>query len=422
MSMANRQTVESEVRVLPSTIVAAAAVTATDGFDAFSLSLTAPHIGSDLHIQAAAFGSIFASNMGGMILGALLGGASADRLGRVRVLLFALAVFALAALAMPWMGSVREIIVNRLCSGIGLGAAAPIAVALLSRTNTKPPSQLVLSLVWSGIGVGGVLAAIFNYVVVTPYGWQSMFIAGGLLPLVPAVLSYVVFRKRDSQVPGNGAGGRPRLGDLFAPGWAARTIAIGIMFFFGYVTTSVIVFWLPTILNHRHASTGMISVTFGALNVGGFFGTLALGWLSTRPAFVWTLPAGWGIAGLCALCAALPMLHAEPMALLATVAASVAAGSQALSVAAANQLHRARALESTSVGFAASLGRVGQFAALSLTGVVLGWGAPETSLFAFAGASAVIAAMIAVFVARPLGSAAQAKGVIGSARPNSARP
>ena len=116
-------------------------------------------------------GTTFASAMGGMIIGAIVGGALADRVGRVRILIGSLALFGAAALFMPLANDAVQVSLNRLIAGIGLGAAAPIAVGLLNRTGRRPPSELIIAAVVAGIPIGGSLAALFNYAFVSAWGW-----------------------------------------------------------------------------------------------------------------------------------------------------------------------------------------------------------------------------------------------------------
>lgn len=378
---------------------AAACVTIVDGFDAFSMSLAAPAMIRDLGLPTVVLGPIFASTMGGMIIGALGGGALADTLGRLRILLIALVLFGAAALTVPLLSTVTEIVANRVIAGIGLGAAAPIAVALLNGTSDRPPSDLVVSFVWGGIAVGGVLAAGFNYLVVPGFGWRSLFVAGGVLPAVVALVAWAVFRGTEPSRADAGRAARPRLIDLFTEGRAARSLPTLAMFFFGYVTTSMIVNWLPTVLDHEGATPAMISATFAGINVGSAAGSFALGFLSSRFRSRFSLMLAWAVAGACAIAASLPGA-ATQLAVFAALAATLAAGSQALSVALANRLHVGRNLESTTVGLMLSGGRIGQFAALGVSGVLLAAGLPERSLFAFAGASACVAALIALFLGR----------------------
>src|SRR5215469_2513388 len=186
-------------RIPVAPIALAAAITILDGFDAFSFSLMAPQIGATLRIPTASLGVIFASVMAGMILGAIAGGALADRLGHLRVLYVALALFGASALALSLVSStgltgVDVISLNRLISGMGLGAAAPIAVGLLNQSSERPPSELIIALVWAGIPLGGTLAALYKYAFVPVGAWRSIFVLGGILPLFVGLFAYRIFR------------------------------------------------------------------------------------------------------------------------------------------------------------------------------------------------------------------------------------
>jgi len=386
-------------------MIAALSITILDGFDAFSLSLVAPRIASNLHIPMHAFGPIFASTIAGMIVGGVFGGWAADRFGRMGVLLLALLLFGLAALTMPLVSSPLQIMIDRFLSGMGLAAAAPIALGLLSRTSVESPSDLAIAIVWSGIPLGGVIAAGFDYLVSGGQGWSTIFIVGGLLPIPVAILAYLVFGGRIRSESSAGVKVKPRFADLFVAGLRPRTIAGAAMFFFGYVMTSIFISWLPTILAHRHASAGLIFLAFMGINIGGVVGALALGWIASLMRSAFTVAAAWAVAGLFGLTIGLPNLSNILVVWLAIAGYAVAAGSQALSVSFATQLHRARNLETTSIGFMTSAGRCGQVCTLSASGALLGSGLPETSLLFFAGASALIGATVGLFAARkPAGS------------------
>lgn len=378
------------------TVCAALFITVLDGFDAFSLSLAGPRIAEDLGVPTAALGGIFASAMGGMIIGAFGGGALADKFGRLRVMLLSLAVFGGAALLMPWVTTGTGLMINRAAAGVGLGAAAPIAVALLNRASSKPPSDLMIAIVWAGIAAGGIVAALYDYLLIPSLGWRSIFIAGGILPIPAGILAYAVFHRHEARSGSSPTERRTRISRLLSRSRAAETTITAVMFLFGYVNSSVVVNWLPTILDHSGASPSMISAAFGAVNVGAVVGMVGLAVLSSRLQSAWTLVFAWGCAGALALVASLPGITAAVMALLAIGSYTVAAGAQALSVAFANRLHRDVGLESSTVGLMVSAGRIGQFAGLSVSGLLLAVNMPERGVFAMAGICACVAAGIAL--------------------------
>lgn len=384
-------------------IWAATTITIIDGFDAFSMSLTAPRIISELAIPTSWLGEVFASTIGGMITGAVAGGALADKLGRLRVLLIALFVFGSAALTMCFVTNSGQLLLNRLVAGIGLGAAAPIAVALLNHSDSDAPSDLIVSFVWAGLALGGVFAAGFNYFVIPSFGWRSIFVAGGVLPFAAAIGAYAIFQRRahaERNVNDADKTRKSRIADLFRGNRARQTIATALMFFFGYITTSMIVNWLPTILNHSNASALMISATFAGVNVGSALGALGLGYVSSHTHSAYVLTIAWISTGICVGCAALPGTEPMLLAFLGIAAATAGVGSQSLSVAYANRLHHSSNLESTSIGFMIGAGRVGQFTALSASGALLAIGLPEKSVLAVAGVSACIAGIVALLIAK----------------------
>lgn len=384
-------------------IAATALVTLVDGFDAFSLSLMAAPLSADLNIPTAALGSIFASGMGGMILGGFGGGALADRFGRAKILMVALTLFGLAGLTMPFVTDATEVIVNRAIAGVGLGAAAPIGIALLGNSSgERPPSPLLMAMVWSCIGIGGVLASAFSYLITPSLGWEAIFVVGGILPLPIGLIAWFTYRHDDQKnIRANGStAAKPSIRELFAPGFAGQTVAIAAMFLFGYISSSIVVNWLPTILHNRNASDLLISVSFALVSICGFLGSFVLGTFAKRFGIARTLFFSWGAAGICGFLSMAPALANVQLALVALTSQLLAVGSQSVSVALTTQTYRSTGLSSTAVGMMTSMGRIGQFSSLGLSGVLLAAGMPDTGVFALAGVSAAVAAGIALIIRR----------------------
>src|SRR5579862_9609269 len=92
-----------------------------DGFDSQALAFVAPALGHAWHLPPGALGPVFAAALTGMMLGALALGSLADRLGRRRMLLSGVVVFALGALAVLATSNLQQLLVVRFLTGIGLG-------------------------------------------------------------------------------------------------------------------------------------------------------------------------------------------------------------------------------------------------------------------------------------------------------------
>lgn len=373
-------------------VAVALAVTTLDGFDAMSLSLAAPMIARDVGIETASLGLLFSAQMVGMMAGAACGGYVADRLGRLRSLLGFMALFALAAITMPLMHDFPLVAGNRFLAGLGFGAAAPIVVALVASRSAGGRSAFVISTIWAGLPAGGILAALFNYFITPIFGWHSIFIAGGILPLLVAVPALAVFRHANHGPSSDEA--RPGVWQAIGQAGQGRFAALALLFLLGYSAMSIIVYWLPTILTLRGGDPLLITAAFIGVNLGSAIGSSLIGYCSDRVGMRLMAPLAWMLAGACLLALELPFLGASAYIAFATAAATFTAGAIALLVVLASRLQSAYA--STMIGLMVTVGRLGQVGALAATGVVAASGVKGAGVFAVAGAAALATALVAL--------------------------
>src|SRR3954467_9260498 len=212
----------------------------------------------------------------GMALGATLGGLLADRFGRRQVFALTLLVFGLAtgAAALSW--SVGALLVFRFLIGLGLGAALPVASALVSEfapARVRGRLVVVLEAFWA---VGWVLAALIGYLVVphSAAGWRGALALGAVPALyavavrrgLPESVRFLELRGRTAEaeaavvrferaagvaaVPSGPAAPAPMPGPgaLWAAGLRGRTAALWVVWFginFAYYGAFI---WLPTLL------------------------------------------------------------------------------------------------------------------------------------------------------------------------------
>ncbi|MGO4842956.1 MFS transporter, partial [Rhizobiaceae sp. 2RAB30] len=71
----------------------------------------------------------------------------------------------------------------RLVSAIGLGGALPIAVATAAQVVAPKHRETVAMLVATGLSAGGVVGGIVGGPLMQAFGWTSIFVLGGILPL-----------------------------------------------------------------------------------------------------------------------------------------------------------------------------------------------------------------------------------------------
>lgn len=142
---------------------------------------------------------------------ALLWGPLADRFGRVRILMFAIACYSLftllGAIAQNWW----ELAIFRLIAGFGIGGEFVGAATFVTEELPERRRVFGTGLMNSGYYVGIFIAAALNYWIGAQYGWRAMFAMGGLPALFIAyVRAYVKEPER----------WRKRMADT--GGWRAR--------------------------------------------------------------------------------------------------------------------------------------------------------------------------------------------------------
>ena len=103
-----------------------------DGFDTAAIGYIAPSLITEWGVERPALAPVLSAALFGLAFGALSSGPLADRFGRKTVLVGSVLVIGVACLASAFSGSLTQLVVWRFITGLGLGAAMPNAVTLMS--------------------------------------------------------------------------------------------------------------------------------------------------------------------------------------------------------------------------------------------------------------------------------------------------
>jgi AAHS family 4-hydroxybenzoate transporter-like MFS transporter len=156
----------------------------TDGYDAQVLGYVVPALAQDWGLEKAAFGPVFSANLLGLTLGSLLVTPLADRFGVRRILLGCVLIYASLTVLMVFANSLTTLMAARFICGIGMGGAMPSAMALMSEYSPPRLRTLMVTLAACGFSFGGAAGGFVAAGFIEGFGWQAVFLAGGVTPLL----------------------------------------------------------------------------------------------------------------------------------------------------------------------------------------------------------------------------------------------
>jgi AAHS family 4-hydroxybenzoate transporter-like MFS transporter len=405
-----------------------------EGFDAQNAGFVAPALARAWGLKQGALGLFFSLGLFGLALGALFVAPLADRLGRKPVLLGCLCLFGLASLGMAASTSLEMLYLFRFLTGLGIGGALPNAIAMTSEYAPKRSRSFLIMLMFNGFTIGSMTAGLLAARIVEALGWQSVFIVGGVLPLMLAPLLALalpesvrflaskegkqdrvgrLMRRIDPALPADArfvlddsSDARMSVAALFRNGRARRTLLLWLMVFCSLLDLYLLSNWLPTQIASLGISVTMAILISIMLQVGGLSG-MFLGLIIDKvgPARVLAfcyVVAAVAIAGIALAGNAVVLL----VVFIGAAGFGVIGGQIAAnSVAAATYPTEIR---STGVGWFLGVGRIGSIVGPALAGFMLSVGVSNRDVFLMAVIPALVAACAAAALGRPRAAGAAA--------------
>lgn len=365
-----------------------------EGLDLQSVGIAAPGIGAEFKLAPQMLGWMFSAGLIGLLPGALIGGVLADRIGRKKVLVWAVVLFGLFSLGTAQAWDFTSLIIARLMTGLGLGAALPLLIAMSSEAAAPSMRSTAVSLTYCGVPLGGIGAAVTGMMKFDT-GWRTIFYIGGVLPIVVALLLMLLLRESDSfraqAVSATKLERGPSI--LFTGGLWRATVLLWVSCFFTLTVLYMLLNWLPTLLlgqGYSRPQAGVVQILF---NLGGALGSVLTGRMVDRARPVHAVAITY--AGMLLALAGLGLSHTYALMLLSGfVAGFCALGAQLVLYARAPLLYPT-VVRATGVGASVSIGRLGSVAGPLIAGQVLAAGAGVGGVMAAASPGLVVAALCA---------------------------
>lgn len=374
-----------------------------EGFDLQAANFAAPDVLESFGLERAQVGPFLSASLVGVLVGAAFVGPLGDRVGRKRLIIACCVAYGLLSLVAAAAQSLSQLIVLRFLIGVGLGGVLPNAIALAGELANPARRARAMGLVGIGITLGGVLAGVVAARLIPSYGWQSLFVVGGILPFAIALVLAVFLPESPALATAAQPEARPetRPGPraLFREGAGARTLAIWLIFACVLMNVYLLSGWIPLLMSDSGFSPAQAAWIGSAYHAGGVVGGVIASALLGRLRWpVVVLFAGLAATSLIALGAREWSAFAIT-ALIILVGLLVTGTQNAINGAAGDSYPTA--LRATGLGWALGIGRLGSIAGplVGSLAIMVGLTDPR-DLFFVAVAPMLVAALAAVWLAR----------------------
>ncbi|WP_176050213.1 MFS transporter [Burkholderia sp. BCC1644] len=391
-----------------------------DGYDLAVAGIALPAIMNEMGVNPAQAGFMVSSALFGMMFGNIVFGTVAERIGRRCAIAACLTLFSVFTAAAGLAPTPVLFGAARFLAGIGIGGVMPNVIAHMTEYAPRRVRSTLVTLMFSGYSVGGMLAAVMGKGMIDAYGWQSVFVAAGapvlLVPLLmkwmPESLPFLIRHGRTDElariaqrldpayrpqpgdcyvVPRAGGTGNAPVRQLFDDGRGPSTAMFWIACFMCLFMVYALSSWLTRLMAGAGYSLGSALTFVLVLNAGAMIGAIGGGWLADRLPIKTVLVSMYLVAAVSITLLGYPMPTALLFVLVGLAGASTI-GTQIVNCAYAGQFYP-MAIRSTGIGWTLGVGRGGAILAPIVIGVLVGIDLPLAQNFMAIGLPALVAAV-----------------------------
>ncbi|MDM1544415.1 MFS transporter [Ignatzschineria indica] len=285
-----------------------------DGYDTVAIGYIAPSLIEEWGIEKPELASVMSAGLFGIAIGAIAFGPIADRIGRKIMLIVSVLVFGIGTLLSAYSQSLDQLTLLRFITGIGLGAAMPNAVTLLSEFCPSEKKFMLVNTMFCGFPVGAASGGFLAAWLIPTFGWESVLFLGGVAPIIltvimifylPESVRYSIAKEKSTlQIRSvlckisNTAKlydkfylieentlvdkeGKSGIKIVLSKHFFLGSLLLWVTYFMGLVIFYGVSNWMPTLFVTANINASLAAVVTGLFALGGL-GAIANGWLMDR--------------------------------------------------------------------------------------------------------------------------------------------
>jgi AAHS family benzoate transporter-like MFS transporter len=396
-----------------------------DGYDLAVVGAAMPSIMKDMGVDASQAGFMASSALFGMMVGAMFMGTLADKLGRPLTISCCIGLFSVFTAAAGLTTDPVTFSVTRFLAGLGIGGVLPGVTAQMAEYAPTRLRARLVTIVFAGYSIGGILVALTGKQMIESYGWQSVF----FMAIIPVALIPVVMRSMPESLPALIKQGRidevrqivlkilpdakfsgdeefvvpvedratsAPVAKLFADGRAFSTLMLWIAFFMGLFMVYALSSWLTKLMAMAGYSLGSALNFVLVFNIGAVCGAIGGGWLGDKFNIKHVLIALY-LLGAVSLTAMGFTKSPDLLFVVVFIVGASTLGTQLLAYAYAGEFYPT-AIRATGVGFASGIGRMGAIIAPVLIGFVMSMELPLEQNFMAIGAAGILGTLAVMLI------------------------
>jgi AAHS family 4-hydroxybenzoate transporter-like MFS transporter len=297
-------------RVQKQIVTLAAVSVIFDGLGSQLIGFAIPRMAGEWGMPLGAFAAAVSAGLFGMSFGSACAGMLADRLGRRWTVIGSVLLFGLATCLVSLANSPSAVGWFRFFAGFGIGGALPISTTLVAEFTPSRIRPLAITGTIVCVPLGGMFAGVFAAYILPHYGWRTLFLVGGAVPLILCLilmfalpesprflvrhperwdeLSRLLHRIQPPSAPGSRFCDRTeskvkgRSSDLFGRDYLRDSLALWCAFLLCLFTVYTAFSWLPSLLVSSGLNPANASLALMLYNGGGVLGALLCAWAISR--------------------------------------------------------------------------------------------------------------------------------------------